>query len=176
MKQIGLFVLTLGLLSVSLSSCTNNDDTDVWRDTNLSFMRQIAQQEGVQTINDSISGNTQMHYTVLKEGTGAKPIYGNKVTVRYAGWMYRDSITIASYPTGTLLKKEAFDSSDEYTFRVGSSTIEGWSIALSYMNVGSKWRVFIPYNLAYGTSSSGSIKAYSALIFDIELLEIESDN
>ena len=78
---------------------------------------------------------------------------------------------------GTLIDGTVFDSSvqrgEPISFPVGG-VIPGWVEALQLMPVGSKWRLFIPYQLAYGEQGSGpSIPPYSALIFDVELLGIE---
>ena len=76
---------------------------------------------------------------------------------------------------GTLIDGTVFDSSvrrnQPATFGV-SQVIQGWVEALQLMPVGSKWRLFIPYNLAYGERGAGSIPPYATLIFDVELLDI----
>jgi FKBP-type peptidyl-prolyl cis-trans isomerase FklB len=69
-----------------------------------------------------------------------------------------------------------FDSSykrgnEPTTFGVGQ-VIKGWTEALLLMPVGSKWEVYIPYDLAYGSQDQGTIKPFSALIFEVELAEI----
>ncbi|HLW10330.1 MAG TPA: FKBP-type peptidyl-prolyl cis-trans isomerase, partial [Fermentimonas sp.] len=69
-----------------------------------------------------------------------------------------------------------FDSSVERgepaTFGV-TQVIAGWTEALQLMPVGSKWRLYVPYDLAYGAADRGTIKPFSNLIFDVELLGIE---
>ena len=103
-----------------------------------------------------------LQYTVITEGKGPKPTYNDQVKVHY---------------TGTLLDGTVFDSSVERgepaTFGVGQ-VIPGWTEALQLMPVGSKWKLFIPQELAYGTRvrPGGPIKPYSMLIFEVELLEI----
>ena len=77
---------------------------------------------------------------------------------------------------GTLIDGTVFDSSVErgepITFPLGK-VIQAWQLAVPEMKVGEKWRIFSPYNLAYGERSAGpAIKAYSALIFEIELISI----
>jgi FKBP-type peptidyl-prolyl cis-trans isomerase FklB len=102
-----------------------------------------------------------LQYEVIKLGTGEKPTKDNTVKVHY---------------TGTLIDGTEFDSSikrnEPAQFPV-SGVIPGWTEALQLMPVGSKFKLYIPENLAYGSSQAGDvIKPYSTLIFDVELLEI----
>lgn len=173
-KQWSLILIAL-LVSTYFLSCKNDSDAE-WRDSNLSFIDKIGKQDGIKEISDTIFGKTGIYYKVLQEGTGKTPIGGNVVKVSYAGWLYKDTIDINKYANGTLDIDDSFDHSDNYKFTVGKSVIDGWSIAIQNMPVGSKWRIFIPYYLAYGTTGSGSIPAYSTLVFDISLKEIVSDN
>jgi len=112
-----------------------------------------------------ITTESGLQYIVLKEGKGPKPSLNDKVKVQY---------------TGMLIDGTVFDSSVERgepaVFGVGQ-VIPGWTEALQLMPVGSKWKVFIPEDLAYGTKvrPGGQIKPYSALIFEVELLGIEKD-
>ena len=102
-----------------------------------------------------------LQYSVEKEGTGAKPTATDRVKVHY---------------TGRLLDGTVFDSSVERKipaeFGVGE-VIRGWTEALQLMPVGSKWKLYIPAELAYGDRGAGSeIKPGSTLMFDVELLDI----
>ncbi|MBC7903376.1 MAG: FKBP-type peptidyl-prolyl cis-trans isomerase [Gemmatimonadaceae bacterium] len=102
-----------------------------------------------------------MQYQIIKEGTGEKPGPTDQVKCHYHG---------------TLLDGTVFDSSVDRgqpaTFPV-NGVISGWVEALQMMPVGSKWRLFLPSNLAYGDSQAGpKIAPGSTLIFDVELLEI----
>ena len=102
-----------------------------------------------------------LQYEVLKNGTGAKPTATDKVKCHYHG---------------TLINGTVFDSSvqrgEPAVFGV-SQVIPGWVEALQLMPVGSKWRLFIPSNLAYGENGAGNlIEPNSTLIFDVELLDI----
>ena len=102
-----------------------------------------------------------LQYQILKQGTGAKPSANDKVKCHYHG---------------TLINGTVFDSSvqrgEPATFGV-SQVIPGWVEALQLMPVGSKWRLFIPSNLAYGEHGAGDvIEPNSTLIFDVELLDI----
>ena len=77
---------------------------------------------------------------------------------------------------GRLVDGTVFDSSAKHgdkpiEFRA-NQVIAGWTEALSLMPVGSKWEIYIPYNLAYGDRDQGKIKPFSALVFTVELVEI----
>jgi FKBP-type peptidyl-prolyl cis-trans isomerase FklB len=103
-----------------------------------------------------------LQYKIIKLGTGPKPVITDKVKTHYHG---------------TLINGEIFDSSvqrgEPITFPV-NGVIQGWVEALQLMPVGSKFKLFVPQNLAYGVRGGGqAIKPYSALIFEVELLEIE---
>jgi FKBP-type peptidyl-prolyl cis-trans isomerase FklB len=102
-----------------------------------------------------------LQYEVLTEGTGIKPSAKNKVTCHYHG---------------TLIDGKVFDSSVKRgvpaTFPL-NMVIKGWTEGLQLMAVGSKWRFFIPPQLAYGDRQTGSdIGPNSTLIFDVELLDV----
>ena len=120
------------------------------------FLDENKTKEGVVTLADGLQ------YKIVKEGNGAKPSATDMVKVHYHG---------------TLLDGTVFDSSverkDPATFNV-SGVIKGWTEVLQLMPVGSKWTVYIPYDLAYGAQDRGTIKPFSTLIFDIELLSIET--
>jgi FKBP-type peptidyl-prolyl cis-trans isomerase FklB len=120
------------------------------------FLAENKAKTGIQT---TPSG---LQYQVLQEGTGAKPGPGDRVTVHY---------------TGTTLKGEKFDSSHDRgtpaTFPVGG-VIPGWTEALQLMKAGSKYKLFIPAELAYGENGSGpAIGPNSVLVFEVELISVE---
>ncbi|MBP5688494.1 MAG: FKBP-type peptidyl-prolyl cis-trans isomerase [Muribaculaceae bacterium] len=120
------------------------------------FLEQNAQNEGVKVTESGLQ------YLVLKEGDGAKPGPNDVVTVHY---------------TGRLIDGTVFDSSVERgepaTFAVGQ-VIPGWVEGLQLMNEGAAWRLFIPSNLAYGPHGTGPIQPNSTLIFDVQLIKVES--
>lgn len=119
------------------------------------FLAENAKREGVVTL---ASG---LQYEILREGNGATPTDTDRVKVHYHG---------------TLINGEVFDSSvdrgEPSTFGV-TQVIAGWTEALKLMPVGSKWKLYVPYNLAYGAQDRGTIKPFSNLIFEVELLGIE---
>ena len=99
---------------------------------------------------------------MISEGTGAVPTASDKVSVHYRG---------------TFLDGKEFDSSysrgKPASFNV-TGVIRGWTEALQLMSVGSKWQLFIPSDLAYGPNGNRNIPPNSALLFEVELLGIET--
>jgi FKBP-type peptidyl-prolyl cis-trans isomerase len=120
------------------------------------FLAQNKTKEGVKT---TASG---LQYKVLKEGNGATPKASDTVTVNYRG---------------TLTDGTEFDSSykrnQPASFPVGG-VIKGWTEALQLMKVGSKYQLFIPANLAYGEQGRPGIPPNSLLIFEVELMNVQS--
>ncbi len=117
----------------------------------------LAKNRGLEEITETPSG---LQYQVLVEGHGPKPTLADKVKVNY---------------TGSFIDGKVFDSSvkrgEPAVFGVGQ-VIKGWSEALQLMPVGSKWKLYIPYDIAYGEQGTRGIPPYSMLIFEVELLEI----
>lgn len=112
--------------------------------------------EGVQTTESGLQ------YIVLKEGNGEKPSSTDKVKVHYHG---------------TLFDGTVFDSSVErdqpFEFSLSGGVIQGWIEGVQLMDVGSKYKFFIPQELAYGHQQrSNEIKPFTPLVFEVELLEI----
>lgn len=108
-----------------------------------------------------VTTESGLQYKVITEGKGEKPQATDRVKVNYEG---------------RLVDGTVFDSSSKHgdkpiEFRA-DQVIKGWTEALTLMPVGSKWELYIPYDLAYGDRDSGKIKPYSALIFTVELVEI----
>ncbi len=124
-------------------------------DENEAFLSKNKDKSGVQV---TPSG---LQYEVIKMGTGSKPSSSSTVKVHYVG---------------TLIDGAEFDSSvktgEPAVFPV-SGVISGWTEALQLMPVGSKFKLYIPQDLGYGSSQAGEvIKPFSTLIFEVELLEI----
>jgi FKBP-type peptidyl-prolyl cis-trans isomerase FklB len=120
------------------------------------FLAENATKEGVQTTSSGLQ------YKVIKQGKGTVPTTKNTVKVHYKG---------------TLIDGTEFDSSysrkEPASFPV-TGVIRGWTEALTMMPVGSKWELYIPQELAYGSrnQADGKIKPFSTLVFEVELLEI----
>ena len=126
------------------------------REDGAAFLATNKNKEGV------VTTDSGLQYKILNQGEGSKPKQSDKVTVHYRG---------------TLLDGTEFDSSYKRekpaTFQV-NGVIRGWTEALQLMSVGSKYRLFIPADLAYGNRGAGrKIGPNSMLIFDVELLGIE---
>tara|TARA_R110002096_G_scaffold200639_13_gene384754 strand:+ start:8572 stop:9477 length:906 start_codon:yes stop_codon:yes gene_type:complete len=126
-----------------------------YKKKNAQFLLDNGEEEGV------FWTSSGLQYKVLKEGNGAKPKATDRVKVHY---------------TGMLIDETVFDSSvqrgEPITFGL-NGVIAGWTEGLQLMNVGSKYRLFIPYDLGYReTGSPPKIPGYATLIFDVELLDI----
>ncbi|MBO4215268.1 MAG: FKBP-type peptidyl-prolyl cis-trans isomerase [Bacteroidaceae bacterium] len=108
-----------------------------------------------------VSTASGLQYKILTQGTGAKPTSTQKVTVDYEGKLIDGTVFDSSYERG-----------EPATFGV-TQVIAGWTEALQLMPVGSKWELYIPYELAYGEQDMGNIKPYSTLIFTVELKDVK---
>ncbi len=121
------------------------------------FLAKNAQRKEVTTLPSGLQ------YEVITMGEGEKPGPTSKVTTHYHG---------------TLIDGTVFDSSVDRgqpaSFGV-NQVIKGWTEALQLMPVGSKWKLYIPYDMAYGANPrpGGPIKPYDALIFEVELISID---
>jgi FKBP-type peptidyl-prolyl cis-trans isomerase FklB len=108
-----------------------------------------------------ITTSSGLQYIVMKEGTGPKPALTDKVKCHYHG---------------TLIDGRVFDSSVDRGQPIElnvNGVIPGWTEALQLMPVGSKWKLFVPSNLAYGDQQMGPLIAPgSTLVFEVELLDI----
>ena len=126
------------------------------REAGKKFLEENAKQDGV------ISLPSGLQYKVLVKGEGEVPLESDKVKVHYEGRLIDGTVFDASTKHG--------DEPAEFT---PMQVIKGWTEALTMMPVGSKWQLYIPYELAYGERGAGSdIPPYSTLIFDVELVDI----
>jgi FKBP-type peptidyl-prolyl cis-trans isomerase len=131
---------------------------EVYKAEGEEFLAENAKKEGVH------STESGLQYEIIEAGNGAKPVATDTVKVHYHG---------------TLIDGTVFDSSVTRgmpaTFGV-HQVIKGWTEALQLMPVGSKYRLYIPQDLAYGAQPhpGGAIKPFMALIFDVELISIEA--
>ena len=126
------------------------------RDAGRRFLAENAKKDSI------ITTPSGLQYKVLVQGEGAVPQTTDKVLVNYEGRLIDGTVFDASKRHG-----------DKPASFLPTQVIKGWTEALTMMPVGSKWQLFIPYELAYGERSMGQIKPYSALIFDVELVGID---
>ena len=125
------------------------------REAGEKFLAENAKKEGVVVLESGLQ------YQVLTEAIGQKPTADDKVRCHYEGRLITGEVFDSSYRRG-----------EPATFPL-RGVIAGWTEGLQHMAVGSKFRFFIPYNLAYGAQGAGgSIPPYAALVFDVELLGI----
>ena len=140
---------------VSYMQKTRSENASPNKKAGQAFLAENKKKPGIVTLPSGLQ------YQVIKEGTGPKPTIDDQVKVHYHG---------------TLIDGTVFDSSVErgQPITLGlKNVIPGWTEALQLMPVGSKWKLFIPSDLAYGDNPAGpTIKEGSTLIFDVELLEI----
>lgn len=118
------------------------------------FLAENAKREGITRLPSGLQ------YEVLTAGAGAKPSREDTVRTHYHGTLIDGTVFDSSYERGQPAE-----------FPVGG-VIAGWVEALQLMNAGSKWRLYVPSELAYGGQAVGSIPPHSVLIFDVELLDI----
>ncbi|OBY60023.1 FKBP-type peptidyl-prolyl cis-trans isomerase [Pseudomonas sp. AU12215] len=118
------------------------------------YLVENAKREGITVLPSGLQ------YEVLVSGDGAKPSREDTVRTHYHGTLVDGTVFDSSYERGQPAE-----------FPVGG-VIAGWVEALQLMNAGSKWRLHVPSELAYGGQAVGSIPPHSVLVFDVELLEI----
>ena len=119
------------------------------------FLEENKKKEGV------VTTESGLQYQIIKTGEGPKPTATDKVKTHYHGTLTNGTVFDSSVDRG-----------EPVEFPV-NGVIKGWTEALQLMPVGSKWKLFVPYQLAYGERAAGpQIPAYSALVFEVELLEI----
>lgn len=122
------------------------------------FLEENKTKEGVVTLPSGLQ------YKILKEGTGQKPKETDTVTVHYKGTLIDGTVFDSSYERG-----------EPVSFPL-NRVIKGWTEALQLMPVGSKWQLFIPPQLAYGKEGNQRIPPNALLIFEVELLNIQSND
>jgi len=118
------------------------------------FLAANKTKEGVKTLPSGVQ------YKVIKEGNGAIPADTSLVKVHYEGKTVEGKVFDSSYQRGEPINLRC------------NQTIKGWTDAMVHMPAGSVWEVYIPQELAYGEREQGDIKPFSALIFKIELIEV----
>lgn len=180
-KYIALMLLCVA----AITSCGKDDDDDnavkyaEWKlENEVAF--QAIEADPAYTELKSLGNDGSIYYKVQKEGTSQTPIYyTDSVRVYYTGWTIDNSTPFNEY-------EPPYNDPQVFHVSVGSSTIagviEGWSIALQNMHIGDRWDIWIPQNLAYGSTGNKSqqgnyylILPFSTLHYEIEVVEIIRD-
>ena len=126
------------------------------REAGEKFLAENAEKPGVVVLPSGLQ------YTVITEGTGAKPKATDRVKCHYEGTLTNGQVFDSSYRRG-----------EPAVFPL-NGVIAGWTEGVQLMAEGAKYRFFIPYHLAYGERGAGqSIPPYAALVFDVELIEVQ---
>jgi FKBP-type peptidyl-prolyl cis-trans isomerase FklB len=152
-------VISAFLLIISLNSCSKEEQSyDDVRDAGIAFLEANKSKEGV------VTTNSGLQYVVVKEGNRKYPTSTDNVTVHYHG---------------TTIDGTVFDSSVDRgeTSSFGlNQVIKGWTEGLQLMGEGAKFIFYIPQELAYGKNPrpGGAIKPYMALVFEVELFNINN--
>ena len=195
MKKTFYWLLGFLLLVISFGiiSCGESDtDADLyanWQDRNQHYIDSIAKVANANLgsepgkwkvfhtykfdapLSATVNVNDYVYCRVLEEGDGATPLFTDSVAVDYRGQLIPltdgSVVTFDESYTGVLNKETASPSK----FLV-SKVVVGWTTALMHMHVGDRWMLYIPYDLGYGKTKSGTIRGYSTLIFDLYLQNV----
>ena len=163
MKKI-LLLIAMVVSCFTLTFCSNDDDNDnnstvsyeENRKAGEKYLAENAKREGV------TETSSKLQYEVLQDGEGKRPSSDrDTVKCHYTGYLIDGTIFDSSYNRGT---------PSEFVL---NQVIKGWTEGLQLMKEGSKYRFYIPYDLAYGSHQVSIILPYSALIFDVELIEVK---
>jgi len=189
-RHIIIYIAMIAAVMTAMSSCSESENTEEefpnWQETNEQYFNNIY---ATATSNIEL-GNTSWKVLrkwsledfvateptdfivveVLEEGTGSGcPLYTDTVRVHYEGRL----LPSTSYVDGYVFDKSFYNEYDPDTSLPAklavSGTIDGFCTALLNMHIGDRWRVYIPHQLGYSTTGSGSVPAYSTLIFDVTL-------
>lgn len=193
------FVALCGMVAGMMTACSETDDEPVeyanWQERNIAYFdsiynEAIANKDGkwdtirAVSLNDTLPRLDKFRYIVVhNEGGEGCPVNRSDVKNRPK---HSDSVMVynmgrmlpsRSYPRGYVIEKSwdgDFDDFNPATARAKkwavSSLIDGYSTALQYMHVGDRWRIYVPYTLAYLDADYNSIPAYSTLVWDVTLL------
>ena len=193
MKKYGIYILfaLAAVLSTALASCSETTDEDTefadWQNRNEQYFDQkynevkaLADAGNADwkilrgyTLESNVATHSYDHIliNVLKQGDGdGCPLYTDYVEVHYSGRLmptesYKNGYEFDKSWTGDFYEATALPAK-----LAVNGVVEGFGTALQHMHIGDKWRVYIPYQLGYGNQASGSVPAYSTLVFDIELV------
>lgn len=128
--------------------------TEALREPGEKFLAELKSKPGIQETAEGVL------YEVITAGEGRKPTASDEIKVHYEGYLIDGTKFDSSYDRGEPIVLHL------------DRVIAGWNIIVPMMNVGAKYKLYIPYELGYGERGSGRIPPYSTLIFEIELLDI----
>jgi FKBP-type peptidyl-prolyl cis-trans isomerase len=169
-RQQGIKNLNTNLVSKACSDVYGNKQALLTeKDANLALMRYMnpALTKNIEQGEQFLAANKKraevktnpsgLQYEVLVQGQGPRPAITDTVTVNYVG---------------TLVNGKEFDKNNGITFAL-NGVIPGWTEALQLMPVGSKYKLYLPYQIAYGLNDNGPIPGGSVLVFEVELVSIK---
>ena len=175
-----LYTLLTVFALLAFLSCEKTETFDTrWKDGNEAQFAKM-ERNSEYTKLESASKNGFIMYKEITDGkTGIKPTFDKTVKALYTGWYKNDWTKENTYTNSDgnkITNKIIFDSTaDRNDIPADLSLrtlIDGFATALQHMEVGDKWEIWIPWQLAYGASGNQSIKGYTTLVFEIELVEI----
>lgn len=177
-KQYTLLTVIAVLL---FTTCDKTETFDTqWQDSNEAQFAKIAANPEYTKL-ESQSGAGFIMYKEIKSGTGATPYFTDRVKVLYTGW-YKNNWnlenTYVDNEGNQITNKLIFDSTDNRnnipSTLTLTSVVDGFRTALQHMQVGDKWEIWIPWNLAYGSTgnTNANIRGYTTLVFEVELVEV----
>lgn len=198
------FLLPLAaLLFASCEEVQEASKYDNWQSRNEAFIDSIARETGGLIIDSEEKaaavevGRLFAIATTAGTMSGDQYVYCKKITANPDGRRPLYTESVSAYYYGTLITGDRFDGNftgysalDQGTLNATdkaptefdapsefsvSGVISGWTAALQLMKTGERWMLYIPYQSGYGTSGSGSILGYSALTFDLDLVEVVED-
>jgi FKBP-type peptidyl-prolyl cis-trans isomerase FklB len=180
---VGVIVFTIlcSLFTVSCSEDEGGTEEFVnWKEQNDAAISQWAANSNLRKIrvytqDDTSAGKNSdyIYVEVLAKGDGTEsPIFTDTCRVAYRGRL----LPSKSYKEGYVFDQSYLGDFDVRTMGVvdNASWVSGFATALQNMHIGDHWRVYIPYDLAYGSSENGTIPSYSNLIFDVYLCDFWS--
>ncbi len=175
--------MLIGAATLGFASCGSDDDSDAWdqyadyREANDAFMAEqeaLTGADGKAVYTRVVPAWNKNAYVLMrwfndttKTQGNLRPLYTSTVDVKYYGRTYDDEPFDSSY-----LSLTPADSVVRFTV---NGDIPGWTIAMERMHVGDTVEVLVPYTQAYGSSSQGAIKPFSALKFNIKLVDIAGE-
>ena len=181
MKRLNLSIFLMISAVILFSSCDETETfDDKWKQENETQFAAIAANAAYTKLN-SQSGNGFVMYKEIESGEGATPYFTDQVKVLYTGWyksIWSEPDTYLDDKGNTIYNKIIFDSTSNRndipsTMVISNSSVpDGLMTALQHMQVGDKWEVWIPWKLGYGEAGNSSIKGYTTLVFEIELVAI----